>query len=375
MSGSIKIEQIQTTLYALNRDFAGRRDMPSYDETKLFHIHRRNRAYVWNIDMQNKFLDSVLKGYYIQPIISCSHINNGNEKREVMDGGNRLTTIRRILNRAVRELTEDEYHRICSHPITLVVMRNLTTTQQREMFSRLNKNVKVSDGQLYAMSEDDSPLVQEAMYLLNDPNYPLRDRITQVFFDTVNQDNQNKRNLENAVALISGALNGISYITKRFSLQEEKVECQDKIDRSKVVNIIGLILEIFELANLEVPLTNKTKKKSQWTIGTYLGAILYDIHTCHTILHDVVKKWKDYIVMVRKEVKYAKDAIDIKGAQNINPDKLKRKSYKVAIFLQENRLATEHEMSKIKHIYAPDEVNNAIGEEDDYDAEDDNSED
>jgi hypothetical protein len=203
------------------------------------------------------------------------------------------------------------------------------------------------------MSEEDSPLVQEAIALLNDTNYPLRTRITETFFDTVNADNSGQKNLENAVALVSGALNGVLYITKSFSRQEDKIENQEPIDRSKILSIIGVILTIFEQANTEFPITNKQKKKAQWTIGTYIGAILYDIHTliCSESIQDVISKWKNYIVMVRKETKNAKEAIEIKGAQNINPDKLKRKSYKVGIYVKEERIVTEDELQLIKHTY------------------------
>ena len=349
MALDIRTENIQTTIHSMNLDFAGRLNTKDYDKNKPIHIHRRNRAFVWSSKMQLDCLDSILKGYYIPPIICCSRIVNGTEIREVMEGGNRTTTFRKILNREVRDLTDAEYHKVCSHPITLVVMRNLTNTQQREMFRRLNKNVKVTDGQLYAMSEEDSPLVKEAMVLLNCPEYPLRARISEVFFDTVNKDDDGQKNLENAVALVSGALYGVDYITKSFSRQEEKIEKQDAIDREKILTNLDIVLKIFEKANMECPLINKTKKKMQWIVGRYIGAILYDIHIYRENIPGVVEKWKKYIVMVRKDVAGAKEAIEISGAQNINPDKLKRKCFKVDIFLKEKRLASEEELKQIKH--------------------------
>ena len=61
MSVHLSTENIQTTISQLNRDFSGRRESPDYDEHKLVHIHRRNRPFVWNKDMQVKLLDSILK--------------------------------------------------------------------------------------------------------------------------------------------------------------------------------------------------------------------------------------------------------------------------------------------------------------------------
>jgi hypothetical protein len=368
MAVALRTEQIQTTIHALNLDFAGRIGSDEYDPLRTVHIHRRNRPYVWNFDMQEKCLDSILKGYYIPPIICCSHIVDGVERREVMEGGNRITTFRRIITDQVRKLTDLQKNTVNSHPITLVVMRGLSGQQQREMFRRLNKNVKVSDGQLYSMSEDDSPLVSEAIKLLNDANHPLRARITSTFFDTVDNDSDAKKNLENAVALISGCLNGVDYITKSFMRQEIYVENQDPIDRNKVIVTLGLVLDVFRMADDIFPITNKKMLKAQWPIGKYLGVILYDILVNPADVHTIQQKWANYMVLVRRGETNAIEAIEIKGAQNINADKLKKKSAKVDIFLREKRLASDEELKEIKH------SNTVYEEEDEEDQEDASSE-
>ena len=349
MAGRLRIENIQMTIHALNNDFSGRLASPGYDATKIIHIHRRNRAYVWSKEMQLSALDSIMKGYYIPPIICASRIVNGIERREVMEGGNRITTFRRLLSNQVKELTLDERHAIEAHPITLVVMRGLTNAQQREMFRRLNKNVKVTDGQLYAMSEEDSPLVREALSLLNDDAYPLRNRLTAHFFDMREKDNDGKKDLENAIALISGALYGPQFITKSFSRQEEKVESQDPIDRTKVVTVLGQVLDVFRMVDQESELTDRRKMKGQWPVGRYLGVILYDIQTATVPIAQVQQKWAKYILLARRGTMFADEAIKITGAQNLNPDRLKRMSVKVEIFMRDNRLATEAELKAVRH--------------------------
>ena len=362
MSASIRTEHIQTTVFALNGDFSGRRDSPGYDETKSIHIHRRNRAYVWNRDMQHAFLDSILKGYFIPPIICSSRIVNGVERREVMEGGNRITTIRRIFNGDVRDLTPSEIRTVESHPITLVVMRNLTGQQTREMFRRLNKSVKVSDGQLYSMSEEDSPLVREALALLNDDEHPLRTRITDCFFDTRNKDNDGKSNLENAVALISGALHGPEFITKSFARQEEHVENQAVVNRSRIVTILGHVFDVFRMADAITPLLDKRRMKSQWTVGNFLGAILYDVLMNLNAIHPIQTKWATYLGKLRSEEDSAEEAVTVPGAQNINVDKLRRISVKVQVYISENRILGKDELSAIRHPIP--------AEEEDEDAED-----
>ena len=353
MSDRISIENIQTTISNMNCDFSGRKGSPDYDESRLIHIHRRNRAYVWNAQMQQSCLDSILKRYYIPPIICCEQIvqNSAGKsvvRREVMEGGNRITTFRRILNGNVRPLTEQERGMVESHPITLVVMRDITSSKQtREMFRRLNKNVRVSDGQLYSMSEEDSPLVREALALLNDDEYPLRTQITEYFFDTRNRDSDGKPNLENAVALVSGALYGVEYITKSFSRQEENVERQDPIDRDRVVLVLGQAFDVFRQANMIVNLTDGRKRRSQWTVGKYLGAILYDILTNPEDVTRFQHKWATYIGKVRNDEPNANEAIDVPGAQNMNVNKLIRMSIKVEEYITTGKILSKEELNAI----------------------------
>ena len=356
---SVKFQTNNTTIVELNDDFAGRMNTTGFDASKLIEIHRRNRPYVWSHKMQLDFLDSILKGYYIPPIICCAK----NGKLYVMEGGNRITTIRRIMNDEVRALTPEERLKVSIYSVSLVTMRNLTPKQEREMFRRLNKSIKVSDGQLYAMSEDDSLLVQEAIAFLESIDYPLRARITDVFCDTIGKDNDGRVLLANTIAIMSGALYGVQYITKSFSRQEERVESTDPVDRDRFVNLFSIILSIFEQANLEEPLADKNKKKKQFTVGNILGAMLYDILTAED-MGVVFEKWRAYIVMVRRGVEGASDAIEIKGAQNINPDKLKKKCYRVEVFVREQRLATDEELKQVKHAYVDE-----ASEEDEEDEE------
>jgi len=109
------------------------------------------------------------------------------------------------------------------------------------------------------MSEEDSPLVQEATAVLSDKSYPIRDRITNVF-GILNVDNNGKKQLENMIAIVSGSLNGIEYITKSFDRQERKVECQEPINRAKFIKTFGIILDIFEAANRKFPIIASRKE-------------------------------------------------------------------------------------------------------------------
>lgn len=343
-------DNLQTTISALNADFAGRRGSPDYDDSKLIHIHRRNRAFVWNREMQERCLDSILKGYYIPPIICCSDIRNNHECREVMEGGNRITVFRMILNGEIRALTPEERSIVERHPITLVVMRNLTHRQKKEMFRRLNKNVKVTDGQLFAMSEDDSPLIQEAVALLNADDYPLRDDITACFFDTRGKDNDGCTNLSNAVALVSGALHGPDFITKSFNVQEPMIESNVPVDRARVVTILGHVLEVFRAADRRHPLEDKRRRKGQWAVGKWLSVILYDILMNPDEIRLIQDKWATYLVKVRRG---DAGSATLQSARiwggNLTADRHYRISTMVDIYLRDNRVLTGEEVIVYRH--------------------------
>jgi hypothetical protein len=363
---SVRTQTSSTTVHDLVADFAGRVGAPNYDETKLVHIHRRNRPFVWNHKMQTNLLDSMLKGYYVPPIICC--YKNG--KQYVMEGGNRITTLQRILQGAVQELSEADILKVRVFSISVVVMRNLTPQQEREMFRRLNKSIKVSDGQLFAMSEDDSPLVREALEFLNSVEYPLRARITANFCDIVNKDNDGRALLANTVAILSGILYGVHCITKSFDRLEQHVESQSPIDRDRIVEIFGIIFHIFESASVIEDLTDKKKKRKQFTVGHILGAMLYDILTTEIAYRStIVDKWRSYIIAVRRGAEFATEAVLIKGAQNNSPDKLKKICYRVEIFVNQNRLATDEELKYIRH-----DLFNSASEDEDSDSEESNDE-
>jgi hypothetical protein len=214
----------------------------------------------------------------------------------------------------------------------------------RILFRRLNKSVKVSDGQLYAMSEGDSPLVREALAFLNDDDYPLRDRITKHFCDTREADNSKRDMLANAVALISGVIYGVHFLTKSFDVQDVHVSSSTLIVRDNVVAVLGIMFDIFDDADDTEPLTNNKKRRAQFTIGK-LGPIIYDYHTD---IDDFDTKWSDYLVAVRQHPDAA-EASAMSGAQNMTANRHLRVSTKVHIYLEEGRIASKEELKDITH--------------------------
>lgn len=355
----------------LNNDFAGRTNDPHYDDTKPYRNHRRNRAFVWSDEMQENLLDSMLKGYAIPPIYCNRRIEGGREIYEIMEGGNRVTTLRRILSGKIRTLTEEEKFKVQTYQFQIVAYNDLTVVEQRIMFQRLNKNVKVRDGQLYAMSEEDSPLVMEATEMLTLNEYPHRHRITAVFGDTTKGDNSaGKDVLANAVAIVCGAVHGVEHITKSFARNTAQVDDQTLIDRVKVERMLDKILTVYERADAHRRLEGKTKRRKQMTIGGSLGAMMYDFLLAEDGNDaDITDKWVKWNIAIRDNTPGAEDAIELPGSKNIDPTHLKRKSYKVGVFVDTGVVMTKDDIMKIRHVYADNQEQDNAETEDE--AEDD----
>lgn len=258
MSSNVDRQLEQQTVKAMNSNFAGRQDTLGYDPTKDYHIHRKNRPFVWSRKTQEWFLDSILRKYDIGSILCSVKIEEGGVKKYILDGGNRITTLRKILNNEIRPLSQEERMKVEMYSLNVVLQTNMTLKDEREMFRRAANGVKPTDGHLYKMSEIDSHLVQLAVMILEDRTFPHRALMTQVMFDTTptehgeSRDTKAQANLANVVALISGLTNGPHYITKSFDRQYRWVDAVTPINRDILFRKIHDILSIFKEADLHV---------------------------------------------------------------------------------------------------------------------------
>lgn len=369
----------QTTFGALLDSFTGRKDDPEYEarKTMKYRIHRRNRAYVWKKDKRVLLLDSARRKFYIPAITvnECVVVDSDGVPRivhQIMDGGNRITTARLIdTDRVGFPVTVEDKDCIRATPIIVVVLHNLTSAQQREMFRRLNNPTKVSAGQLYAMSEEDAPLVREAVALISDAHYPERDRLDKHFptiartdaVSGVRRDSEGRTTLANAVGLVAGLVYGVQNITTSFDRQEDVLLTD--IDRSRYLPTLRMILDIFDEVDNALPDFDKRKRCQQWGLGFVLGAMLYDIKSATLSNKDIALKWKNYLVRVRAKTPNAEDAITgIGGANNLNPTRLLRISRRVDVFLAEDRLLSKEELKQINHVGESGDVVEDIDDED-----------
>jgi hypothetical protein len=412
MSSAVRRQPIVESIDSINSNFAGRPGSNGYDPRKQYHIHRKNRAFVWSFQMMVDLLDSILKSYDIPSVLCSSKIEDGIERRYILDGGNRTTAFRKILNGEVRQLTEEENRKIRIFQMNVTVMYNMTEKDERELFRRANKSIKPSDGQLYKMSDTDSQLVILAVQFLEDTAYRHRGLITSTICDTtptedgVSRDSAGQPNLANAVAFLSGILNGPYFITKSFDRQYRWVDSLSPIDITRLDASILDILSIFRDADATCSNTqlidvkslkketiakrlrdsgiqyNKKAlkpelidllrshpvalaaassivvqgngppskiKKQRLNSGHLLGLMVYDYHMIPD-KSTYKAKWVRFLQIHDAKPKYVKDNIlTLTGAQNTTPDSLAKKSKRIEIYVNENRIATEEELADVKH--------------------------
>jgi hypothetical protein len=373
-------EVTQATLGKILDDFTGRRDDPDYEQRKTmaYRIHRRNRAYVWKVEKRWRLLDSIRKGYYIPAITvheTVVHDDDGKHRtvREIMDGGNRITSARLLdTGRAGFEVSAEERAMLRATSIQVVILKNLTPAQQREMFKRMNDPTKVSPGQLFAMS-DDAPLVQEALALLEDPAYPERERLDKHFPTIARLDKAGRRKdsdgrtvLANAVGVVAGLSYGCHTITTSFDRQEDVL--LEEIDREAYLPLLKIVLDIFDAADAALPDFDKRKRAQQWGLGFVLGAIIYDIKCGVLDSPEIHQKWRNYLVRVRAKTPDAEEAARVGGGQNLTATRLLRISKRVETFLAESRLLTSEELKEIHHVN-PDLDEREVEEEDEEEVE------
>jgi len=84
-----------------------------------------------------------------------------------------------------------------------------------------------------------------------------------------------------------------------------------------------------------------------------MGAIIYDLNmNPFENWSTIQSKWVSYLVMARdiNTADTAKCAVQIPGANNIVPTKLKKISLKVETYVNNDRLMTDIELKEITHI-------------------------
>lgn len=117
-----------------------------------------NREYqrgtgLWPDGPASYFIDTILEGYPFPKIYMYEYINRGDRRmrKEIVDGQQRITTIRRFFNNEFaikgeskyagmkfQDLADDDQLRFSSYTVSVDVIRNATRAEILQMFRRMN---------------------------------------------------------------------------------------------------------------------------------------------------------------------------------------------------------------------------------------------
>lgn len=351
----------QVCLYDLNAQFTGR-DTPGfpggYEPARLYRLHRRQRAEVWKHDHRAKLLESILHRRYIPPVITHETVDEGVIHRDILDGGNRISAVRRILDGGEFELTEADRRAVERYTITVVVLRDLSPQQIRIQFRLLNRVVSVRAGHLYHMSAEDSPLVGYAYDLMTNPANALRPRIVELFTENALKDNASKGTLENVIALCAGAQHGILHLTRSFDINEPVLSLP--INRELIETRLGLAFTAIERANALMPVgwvADGRVKKGEFNANRYLAVILYDLlphgtpgqvgyEPAPSTTDLVLGKWARIIAEARQELPGSQSKLAVEDAARKGKG-LRKVSKQVDFYLANGRMPAEAELAEM----------------------------
>ncbi|QRV94214.1 hypothetical protein RhiJN_22232 [Ceratobasidium sp. AG-Ba] len=139
------------------------------------------RNVVWSDAKQSKLIDSILRNFYVPPVLFCiSEDSSGNQTRICIDGKQRLTSIRRFLDgliphkdgklslyfkqadgtKAVRLLPEPLRKQFRNKTLVCIEYRDLSPIHEREMFQRVQLGMALTTGE--QLQSFDGPMAQFA---------------------------------------------------------------------------------------------------------------------------------------------------------------------------------------------------------------------
>ena len=375
-------DQVPVCLYDLNTAFTGR-DTPGfpggYDPARLYRLHRRQRAEVWKHEHRAKLLESILHRRYIPPIITHETVDAGEIHRDILDGGNRISAVRRILEGGEFELNEADRRAVERYTLIVVVLRNLSPQEIRIQFRLLNRVVRVSPGHLYHMSAEDSPLVTYAYDMMTNPDNALRHRILELFTENALKDNARKGTLENVIALCAGAQHGVAHLTRSFDINEPILSAPT--NQELIETRLGLAFTAIERANARMPggwVADGRVMKGEFNANRYLAAILYDLlphgtagqvgyEPAPTNTDAVLAKWARIIAEARQELpgSQAKLAVEDAARKGKSQSGLRKVSKQVEFYLAHRRMPTESELADLVRAVAIVEDSEEDDEEED----------
>lgn len=316
-------------------DFAGRPEMPGWDEAKPIKIAEENRDFVWPPEKWVKLIQSIFSGFPIPLITICNDL--------IMDGGNRSVVLMKFrLNEFTVKFEGWEGTYSTMPPelaarwnrgvLPMTIVRNATREERSQIYENLNSGVQLTTGQLLK-NRKYRPLPRLADYLLGHrvtgavpPRYfALRNRVNAKWkakFKTTKTLGE----LTTMYQVVVASQFGPDYFHTDFPRHFEKLMSveEDGID----VSNLEFILRIISAVDTD----GVTAKKKADIFKRFIGAMIYDVHKRRAGFEE---KWTSFLAEAYTSItpEQLKALVDVGTARGTNLTRIERLSDNVESFV------------------------------------------
>lgn len=263
-------------------------------------VHQR--PYIWTKKQAVPFIDTIMDGMPAPALFVYEEIVGGEVKRWLEDGQQRYMTIKKFVNgefedsvkwrnKTYAEFSADEKSTFDNYELAINIMEDIPLERRLALFQRLQDGVPLTNGQRFHACSH-MPLVGFAREIMNNPE------CTATWADR-SKDNASKTGLANAMAIASGcALHNDDLIVSSYNILGP--DLGNTIDLDEARARLQKLLSVYSRAD-EITPTNATKKRSQWSVGTYTGYILYAMNQTGRDWEGDKEMIAQYIARVRRE--------------------------------------------------------------------------
>ena len=275
-------------------------------------IPPHQREFCWDLSRQQKFIQSILKGYPIPSILMSSRRADAHPTLE--DGRQRITTASRYRSgmfqvkaldgvmRSYAELSDIDKERFDTESVMVMTFSNANDADRIEIFDWHQNGAPLSPGERYH-AQAATPLIKFVKEQLMTPGAGYHDRAALIWgvrgdpVDPVEgfiSSDKRRRWLLNAVALIAGLAYGPVHMHKAYQKTVGHglmTAPFSPIKQAAVKRDLERILEIYEAVNTKIA-ARKPKQwvNPLWDLGTYTGYIAYSLSVLDRYRHDLAQR-------------------------------------------------------------------------------------
>jgi hypothetical protein len=317
-------------------DFAGRPEMPGWDETKPNKVADENRDFVWPPEMWEALIQSIFAGFTIPLITICDNL--------IMDGGNRSVVLMKFRRGefTVRfegwegtyaTMTPPLLARWHSCMIPLTIVRNAELHERSQIYENLNRGVRLTTGQLLK-NRKYRPLARLAYILLGrrvEGAIPRRHqelrRLIVAAWRAVFKTTPKLGEVATMYQIVVASQFGPDFFHTLFPRHFEKL--MNVEDGDIDVSNLEFILRVVSAVDTE----GVTAKKKADIFKRFIGAMIYDVHHRRAGFEE---KWTSFLPDAYESItdEQLKALVDVGVARANNLTRVQQLSDNVDRFLR-----------------------------------------